>query len=71
MNLVKASKVHISELKYGTVVYNIDTNKHGHIVGFATNSFNETILKVQWESFFEESNITKIHPTNVGVYTND
>ena len=44
-------------------------NTHGHIIGFSTNSFAETIVVVQWAS--ENQNppqdfiVNAIHPANI------
>lgn len=52
--------------KLGTVVRaKHDENKWGHIVGFALNDLDETILSIMWINDGENRDEDIIHPHNL------
>ena len=61
----------LKNCKMGVPVKNRDStipNKCGHIIGFSTNSMNEIIVVVQWQSKENKPlkfNTTTTHPANI------
>lgn len=55
------------KFKIGTVVRHKSKNIWGHVIGFALNPINETVITVRWA----DGNENMTHPANVDVEQNN